>query len=158
MAGLYFVALGQAVAHGGGPEARRLLEDRLGLESDAVVRGAIYRTLGRLAIATQDERDRTERLLIRDARIGDRRCRSRMFIQLSRPNARSSESSTNQLARAARTIASCLLSTGGVTLSWRHREKPQPASASNHPARARPVPSPFPILRQSRWRTRRRQG
>jgi cyclophilin family peptidyl-prolyl cis-trans isomerase/HEAT repeat protein len=61
-------ALGQAAAHGGSPEARRLLEERVGLEADAAVRGAIYRTLGRLAVATQDERDRTERLLVQGSR------------------------------------------------------------------------------------------
>jgi cyclophilin family peptidyl-prolyl cis-trans isomerase/HEAT repeat protein len=61
-------ALGQAASHDGASGVRRLLEERLGLESDPVVRGAIYRTLGRLAVASQDERDRTERLLIQGSR------------------------------------------------------------------------------------------
>lgn len=58
-------ALGQAVARGGAGPVRRLLEDRLGLEDHPAVRGAIYRTLGRLGNPTETERQTTELLLVR---------------------------------------------------------------------------------------------
>jgi cyclophilin family peptidyl-prolyl cis-trans isomerase/HEAT repeat protein len=61
-------ALGQAASHGGAAEARRLLEDRLGVEADPTVRGVLYRTLGRLVVASSDERNRTERLLVQGSR------------------------------------------------------------------------------------------
>ncbi|HEX9166428.1 MAG TPA: peptidylprolyl isomerase [Gemmatimonadales bacterium] len=73
-------ALGQAASHGGVAEVRRLLEDRLGLEADHMVRGVLYRTLGRLPIedGRPDRpplqadalavRDRTERLLVQGSR------------------------------------------------------------------------------------------
>lgn len=61
-------ALGQAVSRGAPGEVRRLLEDRLGLESDPQARGALLRTLGRLQVATLEERDRTERLLVQGSR------------------------------------------------------------------------------------------
>lgn len=57
-------ALGQAVARGPGRPVRRLLEDRLGVEDHPAVRGAIYRTLGRLHDPTEDERRATELLLV----------------------------------------------------------------------------------------------
>lgn len=61
-------ALGQAVSAverpaTGGP-VRRLLENRLGLESDPMVRGGLFRTLGRLAIAPGDDPVMVERLLL----------------------------------------------------------------------------------------------
>lgn len=56
-------AIGQSAVREGTAEARRLLEARLAAETEAVVRGAILRTLGRLPAATPAERARTEALL-----------------------------------------------------------------------------------------------
>jgi cyclophilin family peptidyl-prolyl cis-trans isomerase len=65
-------ALGQAVTRGGASEARPLLEQRLGLEDHPVARGVLYRTLGRLPNPTEEERRRTELLLIQGTRTGAR--------------------------------------------------------------------------------------
>lgn len=58
-------AIGQSALRDGTAEARRILEDRIALESSPRVLGAILRTLGRLPVATPAERDRTETLLVR---------------------------------------------------------------------------------------------
>jgi cyclophilin family peptidyl-prolyl cis-trans isomerase/HEAT repeat protein len=57
-------ALGQAVVRDDEGAAREALERRLGLEDDPFVRGVVLRTLGRLPNPSEDERRRTERLLV----------------------------------------------------------------------------------------------
>ncbi len=61
-------AIGQSAARSGAGVARRLLEDRVALESDPEVVGTILRTLGRLAVSDTSERTRTETLLVRASR------------------------------------------------------------------------------------------
>ena len=63
-------AIGQSALRSRTPAARRLLEDRIALESNPYVLGVLLRTLGRLPLATPDERQQTEMLLIRASRAG----------------------------------------------------------------------------------------
>lgn len=58
-------AIGQSALRERTAEARRLLEDRIALEPHPVALGAILRTLGRLPVASDAERGRTEALLVR---------------------------------------------------------------------------------------------
>lgn len=59
-------ALGQAVVRGGADSVRRALEDRAGLENDPMVRGVLFRTLGRLRLEANP--DGLERLLVQASR------------------------------------------------------------------------------------------
>ena len=58
-------AIAQSALREGSSEARRILEERLGIETDAGVKSALLRSLGRLPTASRDERDRVEGLLLR---------------------------------------------------------------------------------------------
>ena len=58
-------AIGQSALRERTAEARRVLEDRIALEPHPVALGAILRTLGRLPVASDAERRRTEALLVR---------------------------------------------------------------------------------------------
>lgn len=63
-------AVAQAAVHTDGIAARQLLEDRLQYESDPAARGALLRSLGRLAIADSASRAAIELVLVRGTRFG----------------------------------------------------------------------------------------
>ena len=61
-------AIAQAASRGDGDQARALLQDRLQLETDPGVRGALLRSLGRLPLADSVTRASVELVLIRGTR------------------------------------------------------------------------------------------
>lgn len=63
-------AVAQASTRGTGTEARRLLEARLSVDIDPVVRGALLRSLGRLAVGDSITRAMVELTLVRATRTG----------------------------------------------------------------------------------------